>query len=170
MTYVFYIFISLVFIVAQTIIFPLFPVLNNFFDLLLTIIVYAGFFLSVREGIFIVVFIGITLDGISGVSFGRFLSAYLWLFIASQWLKQFLQVNNYFFLSCVMVLGVLIEAAVLIMGGFISACWNTLKIIMFQLIFAAAVGPLTIRLIGFFNKKWEKIWRGIISAENNDFF
>ena len=82
MTYVFYIFISLVFIVAQTIIFPLFPGLNNFFDLLLTIIVYAGFFLSVREGIFIVVFIGITLDGISGVSFGRFLSAYLWLFIA----------------------------------------------------------------------------------------
>lgn len=170
MTYAFYICVSLGLIVLQTTIFPLFPILNDFFDLLLPLIVYVGFFRSVREGIIIVVIMGTSMDSISGIFFGRFLTSYLWLFIASQWLKQFLQINNYFLLSLVMILGILIEtAAIIIMGGPFATDWDALKIVMVQLFFAATAGPLIIKLIKYFHEKWNKTLHGIISAENNDF-
>ncbi len=173
MTYAFYSCICLGLVVIRTTIFPIFPILDNFFDLLLPVIVYLGFFRSVRESILMLIILGIVMDSLSGVPFGLHLASYAWLFVLVKWLKQFLHISNYFLWSFVLTLGVLIENIMLtIVENLLNPGWgflaNAVEAVLIQLVLAALTGPLMILLIRSLHEIWNQRLYRIISKGSDE--
>ena len=173
MTYGFYIFISLFLVIIRTTVFPLFSSLSNCFDFLLPIVVYLGFFRSLREGIFGIVVFGLLMDGMSGVSFGFHLSTYVWLYVIVHTLKQFLQVKNIFMLSFMTAVGVVIENGILIIAeNLFNPKLNVLKAVvklsMVQIVLAVIIGPVFIVLIKQLHEAWVLNFQKIFSRSKEE--
>lgn len=173
MTYGFYIFICLVFIIFQTTILSLFPIFQNCPDFLLPVIVYLGFFRSRRESIPVIILFGLLMDGLSGVPFGLYVSAYFWLYVVVYALKQFLQVRNVLMLSLMTASGVLIENGMLaIAENLFNPKLNVLSIVfqvsMIQVVLAIIGGPVIIIFIKQFHEVWEIRFQNVFSGKNGE--
>lgn len=174
MTFAFYFIVCLLLVIIRTTIFPIFASFDNFFDLYLPVIVYFGLFRSAYETIPMVVILGIVMDSLSGVPFGLHLTSYVWLFLGVFWLKQFLHVFNYFLLSLIMMLGVVIENVTLaIVVNLFNTKWHFLpaagKVILFQILFAVILGPPAIIFIRYLHEKWNKRINIIFSRDGDEF-
>jgi hypothetical protein len=174
MAYAFYLFICLFLVIVQTIIFPLCPIFFNFFDLMLPVVIYIGFFRSIGESIPVLVFLGLVMDGLSGGPFGLFFTSYLWLYGVVLLLKQIFLVKKILLLSFVAALGVLMQNGILmavenLFSPKLDFIVNAVNILWIELIFAIIAGPMMIIAISILHQKWNlRLWK-IFSREDEDF-
>ncbi len=173
MTYVFYICICIFLVIVRTTVFPMFPALVGCYDLLIPVVIYMGFFRTNRESIPVLLFIGLVMDGLSGVTFGFYLSTYIWLYLIVVWLKQLFLVKNILLLSFATVLGVLMENSMLILmenlfDFRLSDISNIFKTFPKQVILGALTGPFMILFIAYLLKTWNsKLGRLVFRGSGN---
>ena len=165
MTFFLYIFICLGFIVIQTTLFPLFSWLTDFYDLLIPFVVYLGLFRSLKEGLPVVFFLGLTMDTLSGGAFGIYSTTYFWLYACIVWLIGFFHFKNNFLLPFIVVVGVLVENLVFLgtitlgsPGGALPQ--GTVRTLAIQLLWALFTGPLLLLLIRSVHLPWLRWARG----------
>ena len=130
-----------------------------FYDLLIPFVVYVGLFRPLKEGLTVVIVLGLLVDGLSSGPFGLFLTTYLWLFAGVKWVVTFLHAHSKVILPFVVALGVLLENAVflgvvgLLMPG-AQFPLDTHKTVLVQFTLAVFTGPVCLLLIEAGHKKW----------------
>lgn len=109
MTLVFYIAAALCLVIVQTTILPDSSLFENYFDLLIPVTVFAGFYCPFHQGATLVLFSGIVLDSLSGAPFGLYSSTHLWLYFGARAIRRYLDVRNYVLMPLTIAAGVLLE-------------------------------------------------------------
>ena len=109
MTAVFAAVVCLGLVVFQTTVMAELPIVEGFFDLLVTFVVYLGLFRPAKESVPVIICVGFVMDSISAAPFGLYLTAYLWIFAGIKWLIRYLQVRTSALVLFVVPLAVAIE-------------------------------------------------------------
>ena len=159
MTYAFYIFICIFLVTVRTTVFSMFPALAGCYDLLIPVVIYLGFFRKSRESIPVILFMGLVMDGLSAVTFGFYLSTYIWLYLAVLLLRQLFLAKNVLLLSFVTVLAVLMENGMLLLVGNLfelspPEISNVLSRVPGQVLLGALTGPFMVLSIAYLLKAW----------------
>ena len=161
MTALIYMLICLGFVVVQTTLFPLVAWLDGFYDLLIPFVVYLGLFRPPKEGLPVVLFLGLAMDTLSGGAFGIYSTTYLWLYGVIAWLIGFLHFKNNLLLPFVVVVGVFLENMVFLgtvkLGHPDAALpLGFLQTVAVQLLWALFTGPLLLLLIRAVHRSWNR--------------
>lgn len=162
MIYIFLAIISLLLLLVQTAMMPFFSIFDNFYDLLIPLVIFFGLRYSIKKGLWFVIFLGLLNDILSGGPFGIFTTTYIWLFCTTSWIFTFLQVKNN------MLVPFLVTAAVFLENCFFISIFflldpefifpaNTTEIVLSQTIWAVFTGPLLLMAINLGMKKWNSI-------------
>ena len=164
MTILFYILACLFLVITRTTLIPILPAFEKFYDLLIPIVIYLAFFRKKREGIPIVLFFGIIMDSLCGGPVGLYLIIYIWLYIISRWLVQFINTGSLPVLALAVALGVAFEIvcllgymAVLAPGASIPE--DAGKTIALQLVWALLTGPAIMAMITLAQKTYRHLAR-----------
>jgi cell shape-determining protein MreD len=169
MTILFYILVSMCLVLIKTTLIPELPLFDKFYDLLIPIIIYLGFFRNKREGIPICLFFGFIMDSLSGGPMGLYLIIYAWIYLAARWTAQFLHTGSFALLTVAVALGVTFEISVLL-GYMVFLAPNAIvpvdagETIMLQLMWALVTGPLILIIISWAQKQLA-LWRARIFAD-----
>jgi rod shape-determining protein MreD len=171
MTYCFHICVGLCVVVFQTTIVPFLPLPGRFYDLLALLVVYLGLFRSAREGIPVILLFGLIMDAFSGVPFGLYTTAYVWLYISARWIIKYLHAGNIFLLPIVVVFGVLMENTIFLVTITLADPGSQLSPIAFrsiswQVLWAFFTGPPLLVFLKDGHIKWDQ-WVKEQSAERN---
>jgi rod shape-determining protein MreD len=131
------------------------------YDLLVTFVIYLGFYRKIRDGIGFVFFSGLLMDVYTGGIFGIYMTAYFWLYVVVVGLTLFMRTNNIMLLPPVVFFGVIFENFVLIgvtilIDPEVSIPSSALRIFAGQAIWAFFTGPLLILAFKLVDKKWNK--------------
>jgi cell shape-determining protein MreD len=169
MTILFYILVSLFLVIIRTTLMPILPIFEKFYDLLIPIVIFLGFFRSKREGIPVVMLMGLIMDGLSGGPMGLYLIIYVWLYIGVRWAAQVFSTGSLFMLTLAILIGVAGEIVVLLGYMIVLSSGATippdaLKTIVMQLIWAMATGPVIMVMMGMAQKRLDR-WRTKILVE-----
>jgi rod shape-determining protein MreD len=167
MTYVFYTITSLLLIVLQTVILPDLPVLNSVFDLTAMFVIYLGLMRSAREGIPVVLMLGVIMDNLSGAPFMVFTTTYFWLYVGVCWLSRILQVGMRFRLAVIIIAGILLENVIFILAfGGLDALRQmpstTAGKIVPRLLWALVFGPILILILAHTHRVWDRWVRTVL--------
>ena len=156
-----YIVICLGFVVIQTTLFPLVSWLGGFYDLLIPFVVYLGLFRPLKEGLPVVLFLGLAMDTLSGGAFGIYSTTYLWLYGTIAWLIGFLHFRNNLLMPFVVAVGVLLENIVFL--GTVKLGnpdgdlpMGILRTVSEQLLWALFTGPLLLLGVRAVHQGWAK--------------
>jgi hypothetical protein len=168
-TYFFYLILSFIFLLFQTVVFANIPILNHFYDLFLIIILYVGLFRPVSEGLSVVLFLGLFIDGISGSPFWVYTTTYIWLLVILKWLIQYFDARSIILPPFAIIVGVLIENSffIIVSTGFdidTRFLLNSINILVPQLVWALFTGPF---LIVFLKNAHENIRQDVSSREDS---
>jgi cell shape-determining protein MreD len=169
MTIFFYILVSLCLVLIKTTLIPELPLFEKFYDLLIPIIIYLGFFRSKREGIPIVLFFGYIMDSLCGGPMGLYLIIYIWIYMACRWTAQFLHTGSFVMLAVAVAFGVTFEIAVLL-GYIVFLAPSAIlpvdagETILLQIMWAMLTGPLILIIISWAQKQLD-LWRSRIFAD-----
>jgi cell shape-determining protein MreD len=169
MTIFFYILVSLCLVLIKTTLIPQWPLFEKFYDLLIPIIIYLGFFRSKREGVPIVLFFGYIMDSLCGGPMGLYLIIYAWIYLAARWTAQILHTGSFALLAVAVSLGVIFEIAVLL-GYMVLLAPNAIvpvdagETILLQIMWALFTGPLILFIISWAQKQLD-LWRSRIFAD-----
>jgi cell shape-determining protein MreD len=161
MTFFHSLFFSLVLVLLQTAVMPFLQILHNFYDLLITLVVYLSIFRTVREGLPVVVLLGVIMDGLSGGAMGLYTTVYIWLFACLRWVIGFLRVGNTFLLLFVVAAGVFVENLMFLgtdaflRQGDMAIPGFAFKIVVVQLVWALFTGPLFLLLFSHTQKLFD---------------
>lgn len=123
------------------------------YDLLLVQIIFLGLYRPLKEGLIIVALFGMAMDGLTGGSYGLYLTTYFWIFISVRWALTFFRLSNTLITPVVVVFGVIVENLVhLISAISIDAPFGPIlrigiDIIVLQMIWALLTGPFVLLLI-----------------------
>ncbi len=166
----FLVFLSFFLVILQTTILPEFSFFGHLFDLIIINILYVSLFFSHPAVIFIVIFIGVVMDSISGSPFGFYVSAYIWMYIMVKALKQYVFPTSFFIMPIVAVLALLIEHFFLIVTVFILHGKKSVMVLNYslmaeQLVWAFFVIPVAIRLIFSSQEAYENFGKRIAEKE-----
>jgi cell shape-determining protein MreD len=169
MTILFHMLVCLCLVVIKTTLIPGVPLLEKFYDLLIPIIVYLGFFRSIKEGIPIVLFFGFIMDSLGGGPMGLYLITYTWLYVGVFWLAQFLQGGNMLLVAIAVAFGVAFEIAILLfyiafLAPNASLPVDAVETIALQIIWALITGPMILMIIEWAQKRIDR-WRLKIFAD-----
>ena len=167
MTYFFYFIISFVLLIFQTVVLNHIPFFKNFYDLFLILILYIGLFRPVAEGVPVVFFLGLFVDGISGSPFWVYTTSYIWLLVLIKWLIQYFDAKSIILLPFAILAGVVLENCffIIVSSGFdIDARFtlNSVDILIPQFVWAVFSGPV---FIVFLKRIHDKIGRDALSGE-----
>jgi rod shape-determining protein MreD len=110
MSFCFYLLTGILLILLQTTLLPELLSARAFYDLLTPMVIHISVHRSLREGVPLILLLGIAMDGLSGDPAGLYVSLYVWLYLALRYLRQFLHVGNLILLSLVAVAGVGLES------------------------------------------------------------
>ena len=160
MTYGFYILISLILIVLQTVIMPDVPLISSFYDLTAIFVIYLGLLRSTRESLPVVILLGVVMDNLSGTPLMVYTTAYFWLYICVRWLGRILQVGMRFRLAFIVVVGISLETLISVVsfGGFEALSEISpadLGKITTRLIWALFLGPILILILQRLHRLWD---------------
>lgn len=108
-------------VIIQTALVPKLPLIENCYDLLLPFVIYQGVFRPVREGLILVVGVGLLVDRLSGAPMGLLVIIYLWLWVGIRWGVRFFHVGNYYLVPFFVTLAVLLENALFAIAHVMSA-------------------------------------------------
>lgn len=167
MTYVFYLLTSLFLIVLQTVILPDLPILDSVFDLTAMFVIYLGLMRSAREGLPVVLMLGVIMDNLSGAPFMVFITTYFWLYVGVRWLARILQVGMRFRLAVIIVAGILLENVIFILAfGGVDALRQmpstTAGKILPRLLWALFFGPILILILEHMHRIWDRWVRAFL--------
>ena len=152
---------------VRTTVFSMVPALAGCYDLLIPMVIYLGFFRKLQESIPVILFMGLVMDSLSGVTFGFYLSTYIWLYLAVLLLKQLFLVKNVLLLSFVTVLAVLMENGMLLLVEnlfelSLPEISNVISRVPRQVILGALTGPFMVLSIAYLLKAWNLILGGMV--------
>lgn len=154
-------------VVAQTTILRL-PLFHGvFYDLLIPFVVFLRLNLPDKNGILVVLILGLIMDLLSGGIFGLYISIYFWIFL---WVKS---VSKYFDVCDTIFQSVLIGACVF--GQHLVFCISVAApskllaaqtgSVLLQTIFAALTGPGILMLLGRLQSRLETRSSGTTQQE-----
>jgi rod shape-determining protein MreD len=150
MTHGYHLMICLLLIIVQT---TLVAVIGptNMYDLLGPFVVYLSVYRRPREAVFVLVFGGLAMDGISGGVFGVHLSAYLWMYVCVRWVIQFLHVGNVILMPLLVTAGVAFQSLIVSFSAVVlaSAAWpveSMFAVVSEQVLWGALTGPFLMLL------------------------
>ncbi len=109
MKYAVHFFVCFLMITVQTVIIPVFPILYEFYDILLIFVVFCSFSESTGTGLFFVLFSGLIMDSLSGGAFGVFFTTYIWLYGCIRWMIQYFHAQNIFLIFLLLLSGIIFE-------------------------------------------------------------
>lgn len=169
MTILFFFFVSLGLLIIKTSLIAVTPFSDNFYDLLIPIIISLSFFRSIWEGLPIVLLLGFVMDSLGGGPMGLYMITYLWLYAAMLWLSRYLYTGSILVLAVAVALGVAFESAVLVLCMvFLSPTpgvpRDAAQTITLQLIWAIVTGPFLVVGIGWGLKRLDR-WRKKLLAD-----
>jgi len=125
---------------------------NAVYDLLIPIVVFVRLRLPVKEGVFIVLFMGYVMDLVSGGQFGLYMTTYLWVFIGVKLISNYFSVQENFSLSVLLVVCVLFENLLFLVfslgvgdGAFLAA--RMVGPLLWQVALAALTGPFILGIL-----------------------
>ncbi len=81
-------------VLLQTVVVPALGGAGGFYDLLLLWVIHLALFCTLRLGLPAVLFIGLSLDHLSGAPFGVFVTVYLWGFLGVRLLRRVLHAGT----------------------------------------------------------------------------
>jgi len=125
---------------------------NAVYDLLIPLVVFVRLRLPVKEGVFIVLFMGYVMDLVSGGQFGLYMTTYLWVFIGVKLISNYFSVQENFSLSVLLVVCVLFENLLFLVfslgvgdGAFLAA--RMVGPLLWQVALAALTGPFILSIL-----------------------
>jgi len=159
MNILFFILLSLLLIVFQTVVFPCFPGFVQCFDLLIIDVLFLSLISSHFSIIFAIVIIGCIMDSISGVPFCYHIFSYLWIYIIVNIVKQLLFQRSIIFIFIISVASVLIQQVLLLFSVFVNHGTNTFQLVdlgllIKQVFWGFIFIPPSIWLINVFWQNW----------------
>ncbi|UCE51129.1 MAG: hypothetical protein JSV31_17900 [Desulfobacterales bacterium] len=172
MIYCFYIGACLCLVILQTTILPYLPLLDRIYDLLIPFIIYLGLFRSIREGLFLVLFLGFIMDNLSGSPFGLYLTSYCWLFVGIKWTTTFVQVRSRLLQSLVVAAGVLLQNLIFI-GAFTILGSNPKlpaeagSTVVIQTLWAVGTGPVFLVFFRYIQRRLDKLMNEVVAGRTN---
>lgn len=169
MTILFYILVSLCLVVVKTTLVPSLPLLAKFYDLLIPIIVYLGYFRSAKEGVPLILFFGIIMDSLCGGPIGLYTITYIWMYVAVFFLARFLHAGNWLMVAATVACGVVFEILVLLaylmlLAPNASLPVDALDTIVLQIVWALLTAPIILIIIDRAQKQIDQ-WRSKIFAD-----
>jgi cell shape-determining protein MreD len=172
MIYGFYLFICLILIILQTTIFPSLPVLDSFFDLIVSFIIYLGLYRPVRESLPVVIVLGIIVDNLSGSPFMLYIIAYFWVYFSVRLLTRILQVGMRFRLPIIVVTGILLENLVFILTLTFFESGPQAPVFlagafMVQMLWAFFIGPILVLVYKYTQNLWDN-WISEVMIRRSD--
>jgi cell shape-determining protein MreD len=172
MIYGFYLFICLILIILQTTIFPSIPVLDSFFDLIVSFIIYLGLYRPVRESVPVAIGLGIIVDNLSGSPFMLYIIAYFWVYFSVRMLTRILQVGMRFRLPIIVSSGVLLENLIFILTlTFLESGPQAPVFLagafMAQMLWAFCIGPFLVLGYKYTQNLWDK-WISEVMIRRSD--
>ncbi len=170
MIYFFYLILSFMITLLQTVILTNIPLFNHFYDLFLVIVLYIGLFRPISEGLPIVLILGLFVDGISGSPFWVYTTTYLWFLIIVKWVIQYFDAGSTIILPFAIAAGVLLENSffIVVATGFTHSARlssNIINIVIPQIIWAVFTGPF---IMIVFKTLHEKMGQSALSGEQPD--
>ncbi len=161
MTYVIYIFAGLFLVVFQTTLPMHFSIFGGMYDLFLLPVVYLGFYRSIREGLPLVIFFGIVMDGMSGGPFGLYMSCYFWLYVGMLLLTRFMRVSNNLILplvvaGCVFIQNLAFLGTLAVFVPEARAPAQSYQRVIIQILWAVVTGPILILIFRGWHQSIEK--------------
>ena len=154
-------FISLTFLltVLQTVILPSFPWFIYCFDLLIIEVLFLSLVSSHPSIIGAIIIIGCVMDSISGVPFFYHILSYLWIYIIVQIVKQLLFKRSVMFILVISIVAVSIQHILLLLSVFVTHGSHTLLefnygIIVRQMFWGFIFIPPGIWLVNIFWRNW----------------
>jgi len=125
---------------------------NAVYDLLIPLVVFVRLRLPVKQGVFIVLFMGYVMDLVSGGQFGLYMTTYLWVFIGVKLISNYFSVQENFSLSVLLVVCVLFENLLFLVfslgvgdGAFLAA--RMVGPLLWQVALAALTGPFILSIL-----------------------
>jgi hypothetical protein len=169
MTIFFYMLVSICLVIIKTTLIPGIPLFEKFYDLLIPIVIYLGFFRSLKEGIPIILFFGLIMDSLCGGPIGLYLTTYIWLYAGSRWLSQYLHTGSLILLAVAVACGVVFEILILLGYMFLlapnaSIPADAVQTVVLQILWALFTGPLILMIIARAQKQLD-LWRLKIFAD-----
>jgi cell shape-determining protein MreD len=162
-----YLVIGMAIIVTQTTVLTI-PVFEGlFYDLLIPVVLFVRLNMPVREGVIVVLALGVVMDLFSGGTFGLYLTVYFWTFIGVQGISSFFHVRGSLFLSlliglCVFVQNIFFCIFAVFPAGLVPALSAQIGVVIWQTLFGAATGPALIKSLERLLRHMKKI-----GEENN---
>ena len=151
MTYLLYTITGLLVVVFQTTLTMYFAMFGGMYDLFLLLVVYLGFYRTVREGFPFVILFGLFMDALSGGPFGLYLTSYFWLYMGILGITRIMRVGNSMILPLVVVGSILFQNIIFL--GTMALFMPETKIPVFsyrnitmQLLWSIFTGPALILL------------------------
>jgi len=150
--YIVYSCICIFLIILKTSVLTNIALFNNFYDILLPVVLYLGLFRPFSQGLPLIFFYGFCMDSITGGPFGFYVLVYFLLFIAMRWTIQFVHVRSFLLKPFIVFVGVLIENLIffvllvlfhrnqMVSGAFLHSA-------SIQLLWAAITGPFLLIVI-----------------------
>ena len=116
----FFISLTLILFVLQTLILPSFSWFSNAFDLMIIEVLYLSLFSKRSSVILIIILIGALMDSASGVPFFFYIFSYSWIFIVVQLVSQFLFQRSVLFVMVISMVSVMVQQCLLLLTIFIQ--------------------------------------------------
>ncbi len=158
MNYLFHAGLSLLFLMFQTVLLPLFLPSIRFYDIFIPYVLYLSIFRPFFEGVFVILVTGLIVDSLSGAPFGLYGTTYLWLFMIVKWGANFFHAGNHLLLLLTVVTGVAMEN--LIFWGMVALQGRgelpaaAIRIALAQIVWAALTGTLVMIGIRWLQRQW----------------
>lgn len=157
-------------IIFKTAVLSNFALFNNFYDILLPVVLYLGLFRPLSQGLPLIFFYGFCMDSMTGGLFGFYILVYFLLFIAMRWTIQFLHARSFLLKPFIVLIGVLIENLVLfLLFVLFHRNWvvsgSFLHSVSIQLIWAAITGPFFLIVIDYTQIRFSNWFEERVSME-----
>ncbi len=172
MSYFFNISACLSLVILQTTVMPYLPLLENFYDLMIPLIVFLALYRPVRESLPFVFFLGFIMDNLSGSPFGLYITAYFWLYAGVLGITKLLQVGNrLFIITLIVAAGVLTEnlvflATLTISGPDQQLAGNAAQTVTIQLLWAIMTGPIFFVVLRNLHYRLEAGFRAVYARKS----
>ncbi|WP_300459051.1 hypothetical protein [Desulfobacula sp.] len=166
MNAVFFILLTVFFMILQTIILPTFDWFPQCFDLMIINVLFLSFISSHYAMAFAIILIGCIMDSVSGVPFCLHIFSYLWIYIIVYLVKQFLFKQSIIFILIISIVSIVIQQGLFVFSIFINhgsraTQFIDLGLLIRQIFWGIVFVPLGIWLVNIFRQKWVLITKAM---------
>lgn len=171
MKYLFYLAASLLMMLVQTTIIHHWSILGGFYDLFIVIVLFVGLYRNQREGLPVILLLGIVMDNLYNGPFGSYTTVYIWLYATVRLILVYFNVRNRFFMIFAVASGVLFENFVLIGASVIldpnsQLPGDVAKNIIIQILWAILTGSVCLAIISRAYNSWRGWFKPVASEES----